>query len=99
MDLERDVVQGRLGSAVGRIGEIAPLHVGHAGRRGAERDELGRLGLVEEGQDGLKEVDDGAHVHLKVLPDVGHFDLADGWEDLGDASVGDYYVESGDAMS
>ena len=92
MDLERDVVQGCLGSAIGRVGEIALLHVGQAGRRGAERDKFGRFGLVEEGQDGLKEVNDGAHVHFKVLPDIGHLDLTDWWENLGDASIGDDYV-------
>ena len=92
MDLKRDVVQGCLGSAIGRVGDILLLHVGHAGRRGAERDEFGRLGPVEEGRDGLEEVNDGAHVHLKVLPDIGHLDLTDGWEDLADAGIGDDYV-------
>ncbi len=99
MDLERDVVQGCLGSAVGRVGEVALLHVGQTGRRSAERDELGRSCVVEEGQDGLEEVDDAADVDLKVLPDIGHLDLADWWEDLGDACVGDYHVESCDAMT
>ena len=92
MDLERDVIQGGLGSAIGRVGEIALFHAGHAGGRGAERDELGRIGLVEEGQDGLEEVNDGADVYLKMLADVGHLDLTDWWENLGDASIGDYYV-------
>ena len=92
MDLERDVIQGGLGSAIGRVGEIALPHAGHAGRRGAERDEFGRFGLVEEGQDGLEEVNDGADVDLKMLADVGHLDLTDWWENLGDASIGDDYV-------
>lgn len=92
VDLERDVVQSRFGSAVGGVGEIALLHVRQTGRGGAERDELGRFCFVEEGQDGLEEVDDAAHVDLKVLPDIGNFDLTDWWEDLGDTSVGDYDV-------
>ena len=92
VDLERDVVQGGLGSAIGRVGEIALLHACHASGRGAERDELGGFGLVEEGQGGLEEGNDGADVDLKMLPDVGHLDLADWWENLGDASIGDYDV-------
>ena len=89
MDLARDVVQRRFGSAVGRVGEIALLHIRQAGRGGAERDELGRFGIVEEVQDSLEEVNDAAHVDFKVLPDVGNLDLTDGREDLGDTGVGD----------
>lgn len=98
VDLERDVVQSRFGRAVGGVGEVALLHVRQAGRGGAERDELGRFGMVEEGQDGLEEVDDAAHVDFEVLPDIGNLDLADGWEDLGDTSVGDDDIQSRDAV-
>lgn len=92
VDLERDVVQSCFGSAVGGVGEIALLHVRQTGRGGAERDEFGRFCFVEEGQDGSEEVDDAAHVDFKVLPDIGNLDLTDWWEDLGDASVGNYNI-------
>ena len=48
VDLARDVIQSCLGSAIRGVMEIALLHVRHAGRRSTQRDEFGRLGIVEE---------------------------------------------------
>jgi len=100
VDATEDEVERGLGGTVRADGPGDVLGAGDGGHAGGDDRELGLLGGLQQGKNGLEQPDGTVEVDIDVLGHVGRLDLGDLDESLGfkDTGIRDHNIEVGDAL-